>query len=49
MISVNFHPFFRDEKQPVKKEIYYTNYVNVDFPENIFTRSSDTINDVSCI
>ena len=43
---MNFRPFFRNEKQPVKNEKFYTNYVNVDFPENIFTHSSDTINEV---
>ena len=46
VVSVNFRPFFRNETKPVKKEKFYTNYINVDFPENIFTHGSDTINEV---
>ena len=47
VVSVNFRPFFRNENKPIKKEKFYTNYINVDFPENIFTHGSDTINEVS--
>ena len=46
VVSVNFQPFLRNAAQPVKKEKYYTNYINVDFPENIFTRNSEAINQV---
>ena len=49
VVSVNFRPFFRNQTAPVKKEKFYTNYVNVDFPENIFTHSSDTISEVSLL
>lgn len=47
VISVNFHPFFRNEKEPVKKDIFYTNYVSVNCPENIYIHSTDIINVVS--
>ena len=45
---MNFQPFFRNEIKPVKREKFYTNYINVDFPDNIFTHGNDTINEVDC-
>lgn len=46
VISVNFDPYFRNEKEPVKRDIFYTNYVSVNYPEDIFSHSSDTIKTV---
>lgn len=46
-MSVNFHPFFRNEDEPVKKKTFYTNYVDVNLPVNIFTQESKYINKVN--
>ena len=46
VISVNFHPFFRNEKDPVKKRAFYTNYVDVNMPVDIFTQDNTNITKV---
>ena len=46
VISVNFHPFFRNENKPVKKRAFYTNYVDVNLPVDIFTQEQTNINEV---
>ena len=46
---MNFHQFFRNEEDPVKSEYFYTNNVNVHFPENVFSQKSETINKVLII
>jgi hypothetical protein len=43
---VNFHPFFRNEKDPVKKRAFYTNYYEVNLPVDIFTQVNTNINKV---
>ena len=43
---MNFHPFFRNEKEPVKKRAFYTNYVDVNLPVDIFTHVNTNINEV---
>jgi hypothetical protein len=44
VVSVNFHPFFRNEKDPVKKRAFYTNYYEVNLPVDIFTQVNTNIN-----
>ena len=46
VVSVDFHPFFRNKKSAVKKTTYYTNYVTATCPEDIFAQSSDSLNEV---
>ena len=43
---MNFHPFYRNDKEVVKKEEFYTNYITVKFPVNIFTQNSPNLNKV---
>ena len=46
MVSLNFRPFYRNDKEVVKKEEFYTNYITVKFPVNIFTQNSPNLNKV---
>ena len=48
VVSVNFHPFFRNEKDPVKKKAFYTNYIDVNLPVDIFTQVNTNITKVGC-
>ena len=43
---MNFHPFYRNDKEVVKKEEFYTNYITVKFPVNIFTQKQANLNKV---
>ena len=48
MISLNFHPFYSNEKEICQKEEFHTNYVTIKFQENILTTRTDSLNKVSC-
>lgn len=43
---MNFHPFYRNDKEVVKKEEFYTNYITVKFPVNIFAQNQPNLNKV---
>jgi len=46
VVSVNFHPFYRNDKEVARREEFYTNYVTVKFPADIFTQKNVSINKV---
>ena len=43
---MNFHPFYQNKKEVCQKTEYFTNYWTATFPENIFSQSSEAINQV---
>ena len=43
---MNFHPFYRNDKEVVKREEFYTNYITVKFPVNIFAQNQPNLNKV---
>ena len=44
---MNFHPFYRNDKEVARREEFYTNYVTVKFPADIFTQKNISINKVT--
>lgn len=46
VISVNFHPFYRNEKQVCRKDTFYTNYTTITFQDDIFTQKTENITKV---
>lgn len=43
VISVNFHPFYRNAKQVCRKDTFLTNYITITFQDDIFTQNTDNI------
>ena len=43
VISVNFDPFYRNEKQVCRKDTFYTNYTTITFQDDIFTQKTENI------
>ncbi len=46
VVSVDFHPYYRNEKQVVRTMKYFTNYVTATCPESVFAQSYQSINEV---
>lgn len=43
VISVNFHPFYRNAKQVCRKDTFLTNYITITFQDDIFTQKTENI------
>ncbi len=43
---MDFHPYYRNENEVVRKKEYYTNYITATCPESVFAQSSDKLNEV---
>ena len=50
VLSVNFSPFYQPENKEklLKKETFFTNYINITLPDAIFSQKTKNINEV-CI
>ena len=47
VISVNFHPFYRNAKEVVKKEGFQVNYCSVIVQQDIFAQKTENLRTVS--
>ena len=46
VVSVNFHPFYQNEKDVCRKEMFHANYSRITIQNDIFSLSSENITKV---
>ena len=47
VVSVNFHPFYRNAKEVVKKELFQVNYSSIIVQQDIFAQKTENLKTVS--
>ena len=49
VLSVNFHPFYRNPTEVVKKEFFQTNYTSITLQDDILAQKTENLNKVIII
>ena len=49
VVSVNFHPFYRNPTEVVRKEDFQTNYTSITMQDDILAQKTENLNKVIII